>query len=134
MSIQFPLSDVNTKLGVIPTPLLIIPVLTKFGYQSYQFLFDTGADFTMLPRYMAEDIGTNLKTLPQARSYGIEDRGIVVFIGHLTVKFAAEELSIRCLFSEKDTTPFLLGRMDIFSHFNVHFDNRRKKVTFIPIK
>ena len=133
MSIVFPLSDVNTKFGTIPTPLLTISVLTKFGYQSYQFLFDTGADFTMLPRYMAEDIGVNTKTLPQIRSYGIEDRGINVFIGKIKVKFASEELTVRCLFSEKDTTPFLLGRIDIFTHFNIAFDNIHKKVTFTPI-
>jgi len=133
VSIVFPLSDVNTKFGTIPTPLLTISVLTKFGYQSYQFLFDTGADFTMLPRYMAEDIGVNTKTLPQIRSYGIEDRGINVFIGKIKVKFASEELTVRCLFSEKDTTPFLLGRIDIFTHFNIAFDNIHKKVTFTPI-
>jgi predicted aspartyl protease len=133
VSIVFPLSDVNTKFGTIPTPLLTISVLTKFGYQSYQFLFDTGADFTMLPRYMAEDIGVNTKTLPQIRSYGIEGRGINVFIGKIKVKFASEELTVRCLFSEKDTTPFLLGRIDIFTHFNIAFDNIHKKVTFTPI-
>lgn len=133
MSIVFPLSDVNTKFGTIPTPLLTISVLTKFGYQSYQFLFDTGADFTMLPRYMAEDTGVNTKTLPQIRSYGIEDRGINVFIGKIKVKFASKELTVRCLFSEKDTTPFLLGRIDIFTHFNIAFDNIHKKVTFTPI-
>lgn len=134
MSIEFPLSDVNTKFGVIPTPLLTIFVLTKFGYQSYQFLFDTGADFTMLPRYMAEDIGVNLQTLPQTRSYGIGDKGIKVYMSNIKIKIATEELKIRCLFSEKDTTPFLLGRMDVFSRFNISFDNRRKKVIFTPIK
>lgn len=133
MSIEFPLIDVNTKFGTIPTPLLTIFVLTKFGYQSYQFLFDTGADFTMLPRYMAEDIGINLKTLPQTRSYGIENKGIRVYIGNIKIKLGTEKLKIRCLFSEKDTTPFLLGRIDIFLHFNINFDNKRKKVSFMPI-
>jgi len=134
VSIEFPLSDVDTRFGIIPTPLLTIPVLTKFGYQSYQFLFDTGADFTMLPRYMSEDLGINLKTLPKARTFGIEDKGITVFIGKLEVKFATKELTVKCLFSEKDTTPFLLGRMDIFTNFSINFDNIRKKVIFIPIK
>lgn len=133
MSIEFPLSNVDTKFGIIPTPLLTISVLTKFGYQSYQFLFDTGADFTMLPRYTAEDIGINLKTLPHTHSYGIENKGIKVYIGNIKIKLGAEELKIKCLFSEKDTTPFLLGRIDIFSHFNIIFDNKHKKVTFIPI-
>ena len=133
MSIEFPLTDVNTKFGVILTPLLTLPVFTKFGYQSYQFLFDTGADFTMLPCYMAEDIGVNLKTLPQTCSYGIENRGIGVYIGKIKVKFATKALNIRCLFSEKDTTPFLLGRIDIFTHFNINFDNKHRKVTFAPI-
>lgn len=134
MSIEFPLIDVNTKFGIIPTPLLTISVLTKMGYQGYQFLFDTGADFTMLPRYMAEDIGINLNTLPQVRSYGIEGRGIKVYIGNIKIKFAAEKLNIRCLFSEKDTTPFLLGRIDVFANFNIAFDNKHKRVIFDFLK
>lgn len=117
MSTIFPLIDINTKFGTIPTPLLDIPVLTKFGYQSYRFLLDTGADFTMAPRSMAEDMDINIDRLPQIRSYGIENKGIKVYIGSINVKLSSEELTIRCLFSEKDTTPFLLGRIDIFTHF-----------------
>lgn len=134
MSIKFPLIDVHTKLGKIPTPLLTTSVLTKFGYQSYQFLLDTGADFTMLPRYMSEDIGVNLETLPQTHSYGIEDKGVKVYIGNIKIKLAAKKLKIRCLFSEKDTTPFLLGRIDLFTHFNITFNNKHKKVIFVPLK
>lgn len=134
MSIEFPLININTKFGIIPTPLLDVSVLTNAGYQLYQFLFDTGADFTMLPRYMAEDTGLNLKTLPQIRSMGIEGKGIIVYVGNIRIKVGTEELTILCLFSEKDTTPFLLGRMDIFLHFSINFDNKHKRVIFIPLK
>lgn len=134
IAIEFPLVDVNTKFGIIPTPLITILVLTQFGYQPYQFLFDTGADFTMLPRHMAEDIGLNIRNLQKSRSYGIEDKDIEVYIGNVKVKIGPEELKIRCLISEKDTTPFLLGRIDVFPRFNITFDNSRKKISFIPIR
>lgn len=133
MSIEFPLSEVHTKLGIIPTPLLTISVLTKSGYQRCQFLFDTGADFTMLPKYMAEDTGLKLSGLAQVRTFGIENKGITAHIGNIKIKIADTELKIRCLFSEKDTTPFILGRVGIFSHFNIFIDNRRNKIRFIPL-
>ena len=114
MSIIFPLTDINTKFGVIPTPLLNIPVLTKFGYQAYRFLLDTGADFTMLPKHMAEDIGVNLHTLPKVNSYGIENKPVKTYISNIIIKLADKNLEIKCLFSENDGTPFLLGRIDIF--------------------
>jgi hypothetical protein len=44
------------------------------------------------------------------------------------------ELRIPCLFSSNDNTPYLLGRMGLFNHYNVTFDNRRKKIVLERIE
>ncbi|MEW6619896.1 MAG: retropepsin-like aspartic protease [bacterium] len=134
MSIEFPLREKRTHLGVIPDPKIDILILEKSGYAPYRFLLDTGADCTMMPSSSAEDLGIDLEQCPIDRSYGIEGDGVKVYLSPITVKIGSHNLTIKCLFSEKENTPYLLGRMDIFSHFNITFDNEQKKLilTHIP--
>ncbi|MFH1563071.1 MAG: aspartyl protease family protein [Nitrospirota bacterium] len=133
MSIEFPLLEKRTHLGVIPDPKIDILILEKSGYAPYRFLLDTGADCTMMPSSAAEDLDIDLNRCPIDRSYGIEGNGVKVYISQITAKIGDYELTIKCLFSEKETTPYLLGRIDIFSHFNITFDNEQKKIILTPI-
>lgn len=134
MSIEFPLVNKRTSLGIVPDSLIPAELLTKFGYQTLQFVLDTGADFTMLPHHMAEVIGIDLTTCPQGVSYGVEGEGIKVYMSKIQIKIGQVELKVRCLFSEKETTPYILGRADIFSIFNITFDNQNKKIKLSKIK
>jgi len=52
VSIEFPLVNKRTSFGIVPDSLIPVEVLTKFGYQSLEFLLDTGGDFTMLPHHI----------------------------------------------------------------------------------
>ena len=134
MSIEFPLVNKRTNLGIVPDSLIPAELLTKFGYQTLQFVLDTGADFTMLPRHMADIIGIDLTTCSQSVSYGIEGEGIKVYMSKIQIKIGQVELKVRCLFSEKETTPYILGRADIFSILNITFNNRSKKIKLSKIK
>ena len=64
---------------------------------------------------------------------GIEGRPILVYQGRLDVLIEHVGLSLRCLISESDATPFLLGRADFFSRFNITFDNSRRKIVLAEI-
>lgn len=133
VSITFPLKDKLTSLGIVPDPKITLLVLTKYGYEPFTFLLDTGADCTMAPASLAEDIGIDLQTCPIVHSWGIEGEGITTYAGKIKVMIGSEELEIKCLFSEKETTPYILGRMDIFSHFNITFDNANKVIILTKI-
>jgi len=84
---------------------------------------------------MAEVIEIDLSTCPQSCSYGIEGDGIKVYASQIQIRIGQVELKVRCLFSEKETTPYILGRADVFSRFNIIFDNRNKKIklTKLPL-
>ena len=132
---EFPIVKKWTNLGTIPDVKIPIHLLTKYGYQPMAFLLDTGADFTMLPKSIAKWIGIDLNTLPQNRSYGIEGaKGVKVWVGKIQVKICRHELEIRCLFSDNEACPYILGRADIFSHFNIFFDNTNGKIKLAKIK
>ncbi len=132
-SITFPLEEIQTAFGRISIPRIPIEVRTVFGYQTYHFLLDTGADFTMVPRLMAADLGIDLSRCRRLRSLGIEGRAVMVYLSTMRIKLARWEFDLKCLISEKDSTPFILGRMDIFNRFSIFFDNRHKQIVLTKI-
>lgn len=131
---EFPILEKKTNLSSLPDVKIPLHLCTKAGYQTVLFLLDTGADFTMLPKHIAEWLGIDLTTLPQDRSFGIEGgKGVTVWVGKIQVKICRHELKIRCLFSNNEACPYILGRADIFSHFNLLFDNAKNKIILTKI-
>lgn len=102
--------------------------LPSIGYQPFEFALDSGADCTLVPRSMANLTGITLPSTPNAEVYGIDDEPMPAYRGQLKLKIESEEFEVRCLFTESDATPLLLGRVDFFSLFNVHFDNRNNQI------
>lgn len=133
MAIEYPLNKIRTPLGTVADPTISIEVLTMSGYRLFDFLLDTGADCTILPKFMAGLLEIDLSACKRARSYGVEGKGVTVYIEKIDIKIDKYPLKIKCLFSEEETTPFILGRMGIFSKFNIIFDNKRKRIRLTRI-
>lgn len=133
MSIEFPLDKKLTTLGEVSDPVIIVDVLTKEGFLPFEFILDTGADCTVLPKHMAELTGIDLSFCKQDRTYGLKNEPLNVYIGNITIRISRYKFPIRCLFTEDDSTSLLLGRMDIFSRFNITFDNKNKKIKLVKI-
>ena len=130
MSIEFPLTVTKTPLGTLLTPIIPTEVLTLRGFVTFEFLLDSGADFTLVPRHVADLVGFDLTHASSTKTFGVEGRGIRVFIGQVMIRIGPEILKIRAFFSERDDAPFLLGRMDLFNKFKIAFDPKRKKIRF----
>lgn len=77
-----------------------------------------------MPCFMAELMGIDLKTCSTTMTVGIEGRGIMAHIVTVRAKIENEEFNLRSLISERDTTPFILGRVDFFDQFSITFDNQ----------
>lgn len=133
MRSDFPLNQKYTQLGIIPEPVIPIEILTKFGYQKFDFLVDTGADCSIMPKSVANDLDIDLSNLTKMHLCGIEGRTIVAYIAKITVRITNTPLLITCALSSNEKSPFILGRKDIFSHFNIIFDNKRKIIKFIRL-
>ena len=133
MPIEFPLSEKRTRFGLLPDPKITIHVRTTSGYLPYRFLLDTGADVSMVPLSMAEDLGIDLARCPADQCSGIEGRPLRVYHASIAVRIGHVELSLPCLISETDTTPFLLGRAGLFARFTITFDTRRKRIVLTEI-
>jgi len=79
MPVDFPLGSKVIAWGRVAHPIIPLPVLTRMGYVSFDFLVDTGADCSMLPAAIAEtELGINLARCPQDLFFGIEGTGVIV--------------------------------------------------------
>ncbi len=130
MSIEFPLKEEITPYGPLLTPLIRLSMSTIYGWQDGWFILDTGADFSTLPESMAPLLGVDLRGCAKEPVVGIEGHRISARVGSVTLLFGKEACVVRCHFLKSEKTPYLLGRMDIFSRFDIHFYNKNRKILF----
>ena len=112
--------------GTVCNPVLVVEVAIQSGYQPFEFLLDSGADCTIVPRGMAKLIGVTLPRIADASLAGIGPKSMAAYRSSLNLRIQQEEFVVECLITRSDTVPFLLGRVDFFDLFNVAFDNRNQ--------
>ncbi len=104
-------------------------LLHPTGYQPFEFILDSGADCTIVPRYMASLTGVKLPRLANAHMTGVSGRTTACYKGELNMRIQGQEFKVRCLFTYSNRTPFLLGRVDFFDIFQVSFDGHSCDIT-----
>lgn len=113
-SIEFPLSPIKTKEGLVIEPIIPLEIFTPNGFKRFDFLVDSGADFTLLPRSLAEEVGVDLKRCRVSKTQGVEGRALIIYPASILINIGKWKKKIRCAFASHDRIPPLLGRLDIF--------------------
>ena len=103
MAVEFPIGTKTIVFGRVANPVIPLLVQTRRGFVPFDFLIDTGADCTMLPASIAE------------------------------TEIGPHIVRLRCAFSSHEHSPLILGRLDLFSHFTLAFDNRRHVIRFTKL-
>lgn len=100
-------------------PVIEIELLHKNNTLTVWALIDTGADYSIFSREVAEDLGIiveNGEMIVLAGAGG----NIVAYLHPLKVKFCDKELEIVVCFSEKEDIPeHILGRKDVINNFKL---------------
>ena len=131
-TIEFPFRYVHLPfIGEVFYPFVPIFLKTIKGWREFDFLVDTGADFTTLPRRAEEMLGINLSQCRETIAEGIGGIKVKIWEAKIPIRIKNFETKIRCSITEDDKTPFLLGRVDLLeTHFSWHFDAKAKKIIF----
>jgi len=120
----------STLFGYIYRPVVEIYLKTKenqwFKVSTYA---DSGADITIFPKSVSEIIGLKLQDGQESTVTGVGGEEIKIFVHKITVRIEEEKLKVRAGFAEREDIPYLLGRTDILTHFNILFE--KDKVVFI---
>lgn len=115
-----------------------IPVLIQYkkGSETALALLDSGADFTLIPRYIASNVGLSLKPNKMQPISGVGG-SINVYKTQATLVFCIEDMpeitlkSVPVMVPEQSDFRYtLLGRDSIFKEFIISFNEYEKKVIF----
>jgi len=118
------------EFGMIYTPTLTLEVKAINGFKKINFLVDTGAIVSAMPAKETSDLGINLAFLPRIAVEGYGGQTTFTYRGSFVAKILEDLVTLPCVFSEVDSTNYILGRKGIFENYNLNFNAEKKAVEF----
>ncbi len=128
MSSEFPLAYKSTPFGIVGDPRIPVMLLTPAGDQTFEFLLDTGADFSLAPRRLAELLTLDWETLLGAALAGVGPETLQARLGSLPPRVQGLDLTVRRLFMDADECPLVLGWADFLDRFVLTIDPVRRLI------
>lgn len=135
MAIKFPFKkEKSLILGTIYRPLAKVLFLSKSNYWTEVWMIvDTGADYTLLPRFMAQDLKIDLeKDCKILTTYGVGGGERVYFLPKIKVKLGNWERIIPIGFLERNEIPPLMGRHLFLETFDAIFSSDHTVTFSVP--
>ncbi|MBI5356441.1 retroviral-like aspartic protease family protein [Candidatus Collierbacteria bacterium] len=121
-------------IGRIFTPIIPIKLKTVNGVAKFNFLVDTGADLTTLPHFMASRLGIDLSKEKQGVAEGLGGFRVKTWLVKVDLILPDNKLTVRASITDENSTPFLLGRVDLLDVvYSWNFSVRQKQIIFEPI-
>ncbi len=126
---------VITPLGkIVYRPVLVLEIKEKTKIEEYRFIVDSGADISLMSKYVANRIGidwekgkkTELRGISQKKECLVEGR---IHEINVTVPDIKLEIQIPICFVDGNA-PFLLGREGFFDYFRVIFEKVKLRTVF----
>lgn len=127
MNIAFPFKEEESPiLGKIRRPIAEVQFqsLKNNIWQSIEMIVDSGADYTLLPRFLSQQLEVDLnKETNRIKTKGIGGiQSVFLLRRKMKVKLGLFERWIMVGFANDDFLPPLLGRHTFFETFKVIFE------------
>jgi len=97
-----------------------------------RLLLDSGAAVTTLPVTDANRLGVTLERGNKIVLQGITGEGVLGYRHLAFVQICNTKIEIPVVFVDDKSTPRLLGRDGIFTHFTIIFDEAKHRIVFLP--
>lgn len=127
MVLKFPFRvEKSSVLGTIRRPVARVFFWSKpeEEWMETWMIVDTGADYTLLPRFMAKILGINLEKECKAfTTFGVGGGERVYFLPKIKVKLGNWERNIPIGFLERNEVPPLMGRHLFLETFETLFSS-----------
>lgn len=135
MAVSFPFKKEKSPIfGTIHRPIAEVHIQSSVGavWQPTTMLVDTGADYTLLPKFLASTLAISLsRDCREITTQGVGGSSKVYLVNHnMRVRIGSYERKIPIGFLSHDYIPPLLGRHEfletfrvVFEKFSVVFDN-----------
>jgi len=115
--------------GEVFEPIVKIPLYyPSDGFKKMEFLLDSGALVSSLPREEAKKMGLSLAKLPRSTFGGFGGTTSFAYRGEAKIKLGEMEVLLPCVFTEAEGTKAILGRSGFFENYNIYFNAEREMI------
>lgn len=126
MAVKFPFEKIGRgPFGIVYRPVAQVSLHspTQNTWTETWMVVDTGADFTILPRYLSEDLGISLeKDCTKDTTFGVGgQQTLYLYKEKIKAKLGRQEREIPLAFLDSNEIPALLGRLGFLETFNTEF-------------
>lgn len=115
-----------TDIGSVIEPVLSLPIKTAAGFIKNEFILDSGAVISSLPREWAEKMGKDLAFAKRISFKGFGNTLSFAYQSDMTVQIGSENVNLPVVFTESEGTRSLLGRKGLFDQYSILFDHTDK--------
>lgn len=131
-TVEFPFEVEHTKLlGKIYKPMVTVSFwsVSEKRWQAVKMILDTGADFSLLPKYLADWLGLDIKSAKaESLTEGIGGTQKVVLLEGVKVKVGSFERTVTMGVITNSRVPPILGRYTFLETFKVQLEYHRRVV------
>lgn len=108
-----------------PVVDILIQSQIDLSWQKLTLIVDTGADYTLFPKFLSVALGINLdKDCKRISIKGVGgDSDVYMLKKNLSIKVGEYERQVPVGFLDNDNIPPLMGRREFFETFKVVFEN-----------
>jgi hypothetical protein len=127
--IHYKFREEKSSLGKILRPVADV-ILEKDGLRIETPMYiDSGADISMIPLRFGRALGfTQTATDVICELRGVSGAGLPYILKEVTFLLNGKRLNVKIAWALMEEVPILLGRMDIFNHFRVIFDEKKERI------
>ena len=123
------MKNVNWQdLGAVFEPIVPLKIKTLQGYEEWEFLLDSGAVVSSLPRDWADKMGKDLSLMKRSTFRGFGNAKSFAYQGDMVVKIGDKDKAIPVVFTEAAGTKSLLGRKGFFQDYSVFFNHEDRQI------
>lgn len=120
------------RLGKLFYPIIQVQLKTLWGWQTFDFLVDTGADITTLPSFAFALFGFKKDALTKSTTYGLAGIAVDTWSAQIPVRLGTWQFPIQTAVTGENTTPLLLGKKDVFdTRFSLHLDSVKQQTVLV---
>jgi predicted aspartyl protease len=126
MEIEFPYKEEESQtFGIVKRPRMLMRIFSMtrdIWIPIKEVLVDTGADSTVLPRFIGELLVEDITTGEYSEIKGVVPGSVLVaYIHELRIKIGESEFKAPVAVADSNDVPSILGRIDALDRFDANF-------------
>lgn len=120
----------SVPFGVIYRPVADFEIKTRFGWIPVLAYADSGADITLLPRSFLYFLDVKFTEDEVKEIGGVGGGKVPVVVRKVELNVSDRVIWAKVAIALIRDIPYLLGRKDVFDHFEVCFRNKKRITSF----